>query len=162
MAVREALQKNQKLGMGVAVFLFVVAGSMIAYTFWPRGPHVNPTGGFFSDDDGQTYFSDTIYHFPPFDHNGKTAVAAMVYSGASGKFVGYMTRYSPEAKKLLADEYAKASSGEVPMFEVLHLIGSPEVRNGMEYKLPGSAHQWSRSKPFVKAPDGGDCIFVMP
>jgi hypothetical protein len=48
------------------------------------------------------------------------------------------------------------------MFNVLHLIGSPQVRDGLEYKLPGSNHQWSRTRPIVKAPDGGDCIMVMP
>ena len=162
MAVREALQKNNIMGIGLAVFMLTVAGSIAAYTFWPSGPHINPTGAFYSDDDGQTYYSDNIFHFPPFDHDGKTAYRAMVYSGNSGKFVGFLARYRPDTKKLLEDEYAKASRGDEPMSAVLILLASPQAKSGTEYKLPGPGHDWSYAPPRVKAPDGGDCMMVMP
>jgi len=162
MAIREALQKNRLMGLGIAAVLFAFAGWMIAYTFWPSGPRVHTTGAFYTDDDGRSFYYDSIFHFPPYDHDGKTAVAASVYSGNSGKFVGFMARYTPEAKKLLEDEYAKAQSGQEPMYQVLHLMSSPRIGDGIEYKLPGGDQRWSRARPFVKAPDGGDCIMVMP
>jgi hypothetical protein len=163
MSVRERLQTNKIAGVAVAVALFAIAGSIAAYTFWPSGGrHASVTGAFMSDDDGQSYYSDSIYHFPPFEHDGKTAVRAVVYSSDSGKFVGVLARYTPETKKLLEDEYAKASRGEEPMYMVLRMIGSGQVKGGTEFKLPGSGHEWSRAVPRVKSPDGSVPIMVQP
>jgi hypothetical protein len=162
MSVREALQRSKTAGITTAVVLFTIAGSMIAYTVWPHGPRANPTGAFLSDDDGQSFYSDSIYHFPPYEHEGKTAYRAIVYSSNSGKFVGILARFTPDTKKLLEDEYAKASRGDEPMYMVLNLLSSPQVRYGMEYKLPGGGHQWSRNSPAVKASDGGICYMVNP
>ncbi|MGA2441753.1 MAG: hypothetical protein ABSH08_12410 [Tepidisphaeraceae bacterium] len=162
MSVRELLQKDKIVGVVVALALFAVAGSITAFTLLSGTRHPSPTGAFMSDDDGQSFYSDTIYHFPPFEHDGKTALRAAVYSSNSGKFVGVLMRYTPETKKLLEDEYAKASRGEEPMYMVLRMIGSGQARAGTEYKLPGSGHQWSRGVPRVKAPDGSVPIMVQP
>jgi hypothetical protein len=162
MAVREALQKNRFAGVGTGVFLLLVAGAITAYTFWPSGPHISLTGAFFSDDDGKSYYSSDVFHFPPFDHDGKTALRAVVYSGNSGNFVGILERYTPETKKLLEDAYAKVQSGDQPRSTVLQLLGSPQATNGVEFKLPGPGHDWMRYRPMVKPPNGGDCTMVMP
>ena len=38
-----------------------------------------PTSGYFSDDDGKTYFQDDASKIAPFDHNGKQAVSAYLF-----------------------------------------------------------------------------------
>jgi hypothetical protein len=162
MAVREALQKNRFAGPIAAVVLLAFAATMVAYTFWPSGPHASLTGAFYSDDEGQSYYSDNVFHFPPFDHDGKTSYRAVVYSSKSGNFVGLLERYTPETKKMLEDGYAKVQSGDQPRSTILQMIGSPDAMNGIEFKTPGSGHEWSHTRPFVKAPDGGDCMMVMP
>ena len=162
MSIREALQRSKIVGISLVVVLFAIAALMAAYSLWPRGPRANPTGAFLSDDDGQSYYSDSIYHFPPFEHDGKTAVRAIIYSGNSGKFVGLLVRFTPDTKKILEDEYAKASRGDEPMYMVLTMLSSSRVRGGMEYKLPGGGHQWSHNIPTIKAPDGGICFMVNP
>jgi hypothetical protein len=165
MAIRETLQKSKFFGFGLVVLLFAAAASMAVYSFWSSGPHVNRTGAFYSDDDGKSYYSDSIYHFPPFDHHGATAYLAMIYSGKSGNFVGYLERYTPETKKLLEDAYAKASSGEQPTSSVLSLLASLQGHGGIEFKYPGSGNKWEPKAmlpPPVKAPDGGACYMVLP
>jgi hypothetical protein len=160
MAVREAIQKNKYVGVGTAIFLFLLAALIIARTFWPTGSHGTAAGAFYSDDDGKSYFSDTIFHFPPYERDGRTVYAAMVYSSGSGNFVGILARYKPETKKLLEDAYAKTQSGEMAMPDFKELLAS-QSRSGFEFKVPGS-DKWQNNLPFVKAPDGGDCMMVMP
>ena len=66
---------------------------------------------FFSDDDGQTYFTDAADKIPPFDHKGKQAVTAYVFRCNGGKpFVGYLEMYDPQTKKVMED----ALSGKAP------------------------------------------------
>ena len=42
-----------------------------------------------SDDDGKTFYPDSVFNFPPYDHNGKPANRAFVYQCDRGKFVGF-------------------------------------------------------------------------
>jgi hypothetical protein len=59
--------------------------------------------GFFSDDQGTTYFLDVTTRIAPFDHNGKQAVHADVFTCDTNKtrFVGYLDRYTAEIKTKL-------------------------------------------------------------
>jgi hypothetical protein len=78
MSVREKLN-DKKVGTGVAIALFILAISIMAFYFLAHWHHtVDVTKGYFSDDDGNSYYKDSVYNnFPPFDHNGKTAVQAV-------------------------------------------------------------------------------------
>jgi hypothetical protein len=57
---------------------------------------------FYTVDDGQTLFTDDSRKLPPFDYNGKPAYRCYVFTSDDGKtkFVGYLERYSEEAKKI--------------------------------------------------------------
>jgi hypothetical protein len=162
MGVREAIQKNWIAGVAAAALLLLIAVIIAAKN--SPAPHPTPTatGSFYSDDDGSTYFADNIFHFPPFDHQGKTAYRARVYSASSGAFVGFLERYTPQTRNMLLDNYAQAEAGAKPRSELLDLIGSWDVIKGIEYKLPGPGHEWTHDRPQVKSPDGGDCVLVMP
>ncbi|MGD0464772.1 MAG: hypothetical protein ABSB74_19990 [Tepidisphaeraceae bacterium] len=159
-SVRESLQNNRKLGLTLAAILFLCAAGISSYYLWPRGVRVDPTVDFYSDDDGQTYFKDSVYKFAPFDHEGRTAVGAMVAESGGRYFVAYLMRFTPEAQKQLQEKYDYAVKNNLSVQQtVLDFMGNPAISvEGMEIKLPGSGHEWvPRSelrKMEVKAPDG--------
>jgi hypothetical protein len=160
MSVREAVQTNKAAGIGTAVILLLLAGVIGAYNLWPHNTHGSASGAFYSDDDGKTYFPGSIYQLPPFDHDGKTAYGALVYTSNSGKFVGALYRFRPEAKKSLEDSYAKTQAGDQPLYVFRQQLAA-EMR-GVEYKLPGDNQRWVGALPRIQAPDGGDCFMVAP
>jgi len=161
MSVREAVQANKAVGITVGVVSLLVAVTITAYTLWPRNTQGTATGAFYSDDDGKSFFKDNIFHFPPYQQDEKTVYGALVYNSNSGKFVGALYRFKPEAKKSLEDSYAKTQSGDQPMYMFKQELGAIG-RWGVEFKLPGDDQRWYGSMPRVKAPDGGDCFMVAP
>ncbi len=146
--------------MAFAVILFICAGTIASYYLWPHRERLNPTVVFYSDDDGQTFFRDSVYKFPPFDHEGKTAVEAMVAESNGHRFVAYLMRYTPAAQEQLKQKYNEAIRENLSVQEtVLNFISSPEIGlRGMEMKLPGSGNEWVPRSQIrtldVKAPDG--------
>ncbi len=78
----------------------IIAGTLllVAWQFsgTPRHHALRSDRAFFSDDDGKTYFQDSVSNFPPFDHNGTTAYGATVLRCSGGKpFVAYLQKYDP-------------------------------------------------------------------
>lgn len=166
MNVREKLGEN-RMGFGAAVALILVAGSVFAYNFWPRGPRVHPYDAFYTDDDGKTFYRSDIYNFPPYDHDGKTATWAKVYEDDDGnRFVGYCLRFKPETQKFLQGKYQEARNSGSPE-EVLTIMSTPNILvSGMEAKLPGDNHSWvprgRMMQPLIKSPSGGNAYPVNP
>jgi hypothetical protein len=167
MSVREKLNSNRVMGFLVAAILLIAATVQAAYFLRPTAKHQSATGTFYTDDDGQTYFMESIYKFPPWDHNGKQANIAVVYSSSSGKFVAYQVRYTAAAQKELQDLYAKAQRGECPLADVNRLMTTQRIGFvGREVKMRGT-NKWvpmtAVPRPIpIKAPDGGDAMMVMP
>jgi hypothetical protein len=159
-SIRESLQKNRVVGLVAASIMILLAAGVSAHYFWPAGKRLNPSKAFFSADDGQTYFVDSIYNFPPFDHNGKTAVEAVVAITNGQYYVGYLVRYKPEARKQLQEKYDDAVRNGLPVQQViLDFMSNAEFSmSGMEVKLPGSDHEWQPRRQLaslnVKSPDG--------
>ncbi len=157
MSVREKLN-DKKVGMGVAVALLVVACAIFTYYFLSHsGVHVNASSAYYSDDDGQSYFKDSIYKFAPFDHDGKTAVQAVLGEASGHYFVAYLTRYLPDAQKRLQQKYdGEIKNGLTPQHDVLNLMGA--MSGQMEIKLPGSGHPWEPRTMIgtldIKSPSG--------
>jgi hypothetical protein len=57
---------------------------------------------FFTVDDGTTYFTDDAAKRPPFDHDGKPAVRAYVFTDTKAgdrRWVQYLQKFSDEEKK---------------------------------------------------------------
>ena len=109
MGIREKLHEKRGLGLLVAGAFVVLAASIVIYTYWPE-KKPNLLQAFYSDDDGQTWFADSVYRVAPFDHNGKTAVAAQIYTYDDGKkqFCGYLSQFTPDAKARLEAALADA------------------------------------------------------
>jgi hypothetical protein len=169
MGIREKINEGT-VGVIVGVGTLIAAITIAAFYLWPAGPHINYRQAFYSDDDGQTYFEDSIYKFAPFDHDGKTAVLAIVYQDThNNKFVAYLERYTPETLRKLQKTYSDASAKGTPndvQEAVLNLIGSPQISiGGTEVKLPGAANKWvphgRMMAPPFKMPDGGDAATMV-
>src|SRR5450755_960219 len=104
-SIRDKLN-DKKVGFGVAAAMLLLAGCILTYYFISHAtekPNVNTA--YYSDDDGQTYFVDSLYKFPPFDHGGKTAVQAILAESNGHKFVGYLKRFKPAAQTQLQQKY---------------------------------------------------------
>ncbi len=151
-SIRETLQ-NRAAGLVIAAILFAAAITIGAHYLWPnKWSRINPYEVFYSDDDGQTYFEDSIYKLAPFDHNGKIANIAIVYTDGQRNYVGYLERYTPQARKQLQDFYD--SHPDTP-YETINLMASPQISlNGMELKMPGKDQPWlPRSRSVPQRPD---------
>src|SRR5882724_11387984 len=146
MGVREKLSKNSALTTGAAVVLVVVATAIVVRSYWPE-KKADLTQAFYSDDDGITWFTDSLFRVPPFDHNGKTSLAAQIYSYDDGskQFCGYLTRFTPEAKKRLDEALANAQKRGQPPSSVSLYQDHNFMQRGMEYKMPGPNQPWITS-----------------
>lgn len=160
-SVREKLSEG-KLGLVAGISLIAVAAVIIVYYCWPA-PRANALYLYYSDDDGASYFKDSVYKFPPFDHDGRQAVEARVLLDRGSKFVGYMIRYTPEAQKRLQDRYNEAVNNHMSSADIQHdiltFMHSPEILGrGQEAKLPGADNKWVPMSRFttaaVKTPSG--------
>jgi hypothetical protein len=147
----------------VAAIVFIVISML-------RGTDVvtvsSGTREFFSDDDGKTFFVDDRAKLPPFDHNGKPAYRARVYTcdGGKTKFVGWLERYTPEAKKIVEGQ-VKAGAGSTGGGPILL-----EDQSGVQVKKAGTGEKgWvSNNDPAnmrvkeVNCPNGLPAEQVLP
>jgi hypothetical protein len=112
MGLREKLQKKPYLiFLGIFILICVV---VILIELSGRRPSTAAFlgKGFYSDDDGATWFMDDVSKGSPFDHNGKQAYRAMVYRCAGGKpFVAYLGKYSDKQKAQMDAETAQLPPG---------------------------------------------------
>jgi hypothetical protein len=170
MEIRRAIQGKPVVGAGIGVFCILLAGLIIAKQFWPE-KKANLSQVFYSDDDGRTWFRDSVYLAPPFDHNGKEAVIAEIYSYDDGskEFCGYLAKYTPAAKARLEHALADAQKAGQPLGSVALYRDPSFVGSGTLVKKPGSGNSWvTFSDPrsidvrTVRAPDGTvvDQVFV--
>lgn len=163
MSVREKLQ-DPKTGLTAAAILAIAAVTIATVSLWPNTRRSNPKLAFYSDDDGQSFFEDSIYKLAPFDHDGKTAVIATVFSVNGHKYVVYLRRFTPEAKKKLQ---AVLDANPDQPYKMTNLLMRPEFgQEGMEVKLPGKDNPWlpgwKLSTLHVEIPDNGVPTPVFP
>jgi hypothetical protein len=131
LGIRETLNKNPAITTGATAAIVVIAIIVIIWQLWGGSGPVASSGAsqmYYSNDDGATYFAEAATKLPPFDHNGKPAVRALVFDCGDGKpFVGMLQRYTKEAKAKL--EKAQAGQpGDVIMEDI-------EI-TGLEIKKP--------------------------
>jgi len=161
--VRELLQRT-RTGLTVAALLLLAAIGVAVHYRQPAVTKSDPYVRFYSDDDGQTYFKDSIYRLAPFDHNGKTADIAIVCSDGNQNFVGYLERYTPQARKQLQDVY---DANPAERYKTIDLMASPAISlKGMEVKMPGKDNPWIARSDMrglnVQSPSGGEIQIVSP
>jgi hypothetical protein len=143
MFVRENLREKKKLSLVAAAVFLLLAGAGLAYQYWPE-KKANLSQAYFSDDDGQSWFIDDTTKLAPFDHNGKTALMAEIftYDNGSKKFCGYLEKYTPEAKAKLEAAMADArahgqSPSSIELFHDHNFMNSACV-----LKKPGAGNPW--------------------
>lgn len=108
---------------------------------------VREASGFFTDDDGQTLFTADLMSVPPFDHNGREAVRAYVFTtdGGNTRFVAYLEKYAPQAKQAIEKFRAELlkNPSQPPSAVALEQIGQ-----GTLVKKPGQGN-WVSVKDYA-------------
>jgi hypothetical protein len=137
MGLRDRINQNPRTTLVVASVFVTAALVLAAMHVWAgrRGIVTELPDGFFTIDDGKTYFTANLSNVAPFDYQGKPAVRAYVFQ-CKGKppFVGYLERYTPEGRKAMLEKK-----------------GSPGVQLTMrEVKAPG-AGTWINVSDSVRA-----------
>ncbi len=162
MGIREKLRDKPNLSVIAAVVFLLLAVAIAIFTHLPeKRPdplHVN-----YSDDDGQTWFTDSVYRVAPFDHNGKMAVMAQIYTYDDGKkqFCGYLSRYTPEAKQQLDAALADAQKRGAPPGSIALYQDRNFMTRSVQFKIPGPNQPWMSNEEAqaknifaVHSPDG--------
>ena len=155
------MNKKQTLAI-VGVVLIVVSAALIIYQVRSAGGSKPVTKAFYTVDDGQNWFADSSERLPPFDHEGKQAVRAYVFRYGSGKpFVGYLERFTENAKKQLEKIPAPSSQSpdKAPSFEQQSFVNQIKAA-GSEIKKPGGNRWYSSQNAPAEAiampiPEGG-------
>lgn len=170
MALLHDIREKKTLRLVVAIVFLVAAGAVLAYTYWPAR-RASLAQAFFSDDDGQTWFAADTTNVAPFDHNGKTAVMAEIftYNNGSKKFCGYLEKYTPEAKAKLQAAFSQAKANGQPAGSIGLFHNPSFMQSAVLLKKPGAGNPWiTYSDPRaneiinVHSPDGSavDQYFV--
>jgi hypothetical protein len=145
MSVRDKLNDGK---LGVVIGAAAIAVALFAVYFYTR-PAVAPVDAtqlYYSDDDGASYYKDSVYKFPPYDHGGKTAYQAMILDDNGHHFLGYLMRFTSQAHKMLEDKYSELKTAQLSekkmQQEMLDYLHSPQITWQVEVKLPGPGNKW--------------------
>jgi hypothetical protein len=140
-----AKHRNVMLGAGAAAVLLVGALAWQLTGSPSTAGGSSPGQAFYTADDGASYFAAPADLVPPADWNGKTAVKALVFQCGGKKFVGYMERFTPEAKSALAAARG-AKAGDPVTASAAQALGS-----GVEVKKPGAGNKWASRRSAAAA-----------
>lgn len=114
MAVREIIKGNTGIVAGIAIIATLVAGYFIVRQVSAR-PSGQAQDALYTNDDGRTWFRDSVSKFPPFKTSeGKDAVLAHVFSCKGKEFVGFMEKYTPEYQTELQKAAEAKDAGKSP------------------------------------------------
>jgi hypothetical protein len=116
MGLRQKLNENKGLSVAIAIAVILIAGAVL---FWPSSGQM----GFYSTDDGKTFFEHAVT-VPPFSYRGSEAVQAAVVTcdGGKTKFVGWLTKFKDEPSRKAAE---KAIAARNPVDTSSVLIKKP-------------------------------------
>ena len=166
--MRERLNENKKLGLGVVAAIFLLAIALLGLQLRGGGSNIPPppTTAFFTDDNGKTFFKDDINKLAPFDHNGKQAYRADVFRNPDGReYVGLIYRFTDAGRKEMEAYLSK---------KVKDPDGSLRLsieHRGMQVKhVGGDEKSWilndelttERLQAFVKDASGKPATLVSP
>jgi len=143
MGIRESINQKPSVAATVALVLAIAAATFI-YLSWFRRPPPGPVPkmAYYTVDDGKTWFLDDMAHVPPYDHDGKEAVRAVLFRCGDNKpFVYRLEKYIPPAKTAIESAIA---AGQLPVAAqgMMSNLAPP----GLLRKLPGET-EWVELKP---------------
>ncbi|MGD0540206.1 MAG: hypothetical protein ABSB33_01685 [Tepidisphaeraceae bacterium] len=170
MYIRNTFSEKKKMSLIAALGLLLLAAVCLAYQYWPQRK-ANLALAYFTDDDGKTWFKESSYRIAPFDHDGKTAVIAKIYTYDNGakKYCAYVAEYTPQAKQRLEAAVADAQAKGEPPSSVDLFHQRDFIVSAMQVKLPGDNNPWipyldpRANQVFsIHSPDGSvvDEVFV--
>lgn len=169
MSLRSAINEKPLVATIIAVVVIAFALGVVA---WQMRSPAGSAGGVVQAaatvDDGLTWFSHDGSKTPPFDYKGQMAYGAMLYEADGKKFVGLMTRYTPDAKEAIEAGVAAQAEGVVSA----RIQGTANIamESGMEIKKPGET-KWKpwptgqyngRPLPAVVSASGAPALRVAP
>lgn len=118
---------------------------------------------FASADDGKTFFVTDQRSLPPFTSEKGEAVRAYVFEAKNSRFVGYLMKYTPEARTRLAE---KLKTSDPRSTAAILAQATPDE---IMFKAPGSAGHWIKASDptvasvlIVKGPGGAMAVSVDP
>ena len=170
MGIRQKLQENAKLGISLGAILLVIAIGFIGFQLHGGSGHIvhAPAQGFYTDDNGKTFFKDDANKIVPFDHNGKQAYRCDVFEGPDGKqFVGLIYRHNSSGRLEMQD-YIERKLYEN---DIDALIRQGIESRGSDVKRAGADDRaWSRNddqktehlRATMKTPSGEPARLVIP
>jgi hypothetical protein len=169
MNAREALSKHPRLSMGAAIVCVLIAiASFLVQTRGVAAPSAGDAKAFFTVDDGQTWFTDDLTSLPPFEKDGKQAVRAFVFQCSDGnKFVGYLQRFTPDAKraieKISTPDPTRTGPPDTSGVRMAYTVGREVKRPGDKKWISGGDGPKSAQIISIKCPNGGgDPVAVKP
>lgn len=143
MNIREPLQSKPAIGIGIAVSAGLLGVLIVWLTLGGREPARSMAAQlYFTDDGGSTFFADDSAKIPPFDHQGKVAVQAVVFKcGSKAPFVGYLLRYAASGHDALMKLSEAERRGASPQVVQLRM-NSAEVKrpDQKEWQLMQDEH----------------------
>lgn len=139
MGIREKMNDNQNATIVVTSIIIVLTLAFIFYRTLGSSepPVVLSEKGWFTTDDGATWFVDDLKKIPPFKtSDGKIAVRAFLFKCGDGKpFVGYLQAYTAAAKRQLE------GGGDATDADPYGGDGAAAIYSGVQVKKPG-AREW--------------------
>lgn len=165
MSFRQVLNKNPII---MVVFVLVIVG-VAGWVVWSQtGGQSGPKpakAGFFSVDDGKTWFIDDLNNLPPFDKDGKKAVRAYIFKCDGKEVCGYLEKYTDRAKTLMEEGRKQPVVPGAPPKPNMELMSMGQ--GSREVKKPGDA-SWTNMNAGglnitrFACPGGGETESVIP
>jgi hypothetical protein len=139
MGVRESIERHRGWSAGIAA-VGILAAAVFAFRATVPSPvaEARAAQSYYSVDDGATFFEAPADLVPPFEHQGKTAVRAAVFTCDGGKtrFVGYLERYPAAAKRQIEAAQQALKNGDRNAAPPAAAFAQVEV------KKPGAGGTW--------------------
>ena len=139
MGVRESIERHRGWAAGIAA-VGILAAAVFAFRASASSPvtAAKAAQGYYTVDDGASFFEAPADLVPPFEHHGKTAVRAAVFTcdGGTTKFVGYLERYPATAKQQIEAAQQALKGGDQQVSPPAAAFAQVEV------KKPGAGGKW--------------------
>jgi hypothetical protein len=154
--IRETLNKNQKVALPILIGVVAIAGFLaikgIKEYLWPPKPEFKPPKGWYTTDEGATWFEGDYYGIAPIEHQGKQAVRVYLFKcGQDGqKFAGYLERFSKKGKEEIEKRDPKQRGGMMEEWESEKFVKKPGAGERW-YKFGDSQYEQIMT---IKCPDG--------
>lgn len=165
MSVRKIVNKSP----AIVLFMVVVALAASAWTLWSQNSQAGapkpPTVGYFTVDDGKTWFVDDLHKLPPFEKDGKEAVRAHIFTCGNTRICGYLERYTERAKILIEEGRRRPIVPGHPQAPNGELVAM--AQGALEVKRPGdetweNMNEGGARATAVSCPGGEEPVRFIP